>query len=174
MDSIPKKTKNIPKPTYFGKNLKFLRRLKGISQTQLATDLDLNRSKIASYESGMVEPNTATFLKISAYFEISAQEILSQVISENPIEIISHTVPTDDVLESYLQEQMSNFTQQTNEMTKIYEGYQTLLELRKEEINDETGPLYAVLDDLLDILQKLIETNWQLIQNIFPGEELQK
>jgi len=171
MDSPPKKTKNIPKPTHFGKNLKFLRRLKGLSQTELAKILDLNRSKIASYESGMVEPNSGNFLKISGYFEVSSQDFLSQILSDNPLEILASPPPTNDPLDNYLQDQMTNFTKQTNEMTKIYEGYHTLLELKKEEMTEETGPLYSILDDLLDILHKLIEANWKLIQNIFPGDD---
>ncbi len=171
MDSPVKKTKNIPKPTHFGKNLKFLRRLKGLSQTELAKNLELNRSKIASYESGMVEPNSGTFLKISRYFEVSSQDLLSQILSENPIDIINPPASTNDPLDNYLQDQLTNFTQQTNEMTKIYEGYSTLLDLKKEEVNGETGQLYSMLDDLLDILQKLIDANWKLIQSVFPGED---
>lgn len=165
-----KKSKNIPKPTHFGENLKYLRRLNGLSQTELANQLGLNRNNIASYESGMVEPNTKIFLKTCTYFGVESKNMLAFKLSEKPIDDLAAVVVTssEKPIDIYLKDQLDAFTKQTNEMTKIYEGYKALLQLRKVDNNQETGPLYSTLEDLIEILNNLISSNWQLIQSLYP------
>ncbi len=163
MSDIIKKSKNIPKPTSFGKNLKYLRRLRGISQTELASQLALKRNNIASYESSIVEPNVSNFLKICTYFAVSPSTMLSVNLAEQPI--ISGPENSES---EYLQSKVDDFTKQTNEMTKIYEGYSALKELKKEEANSESNILEKTLDDLLDLLKNLIKNNWSLIQSLIP------
>jgi len=171
-DKLIKKTKNIPKPTNFGENLKLLRRLHGHSQQALANQVGLSRNNIASYESGVVEPNSSNFLKICTFFEVDPKDLLTTVIAENPIDNIAITPGTESLTDNVVKDQLEQFIMQTNEMTKVYEGYKTFFEMRQLSAEyKEYRALYSTLEDLLDLLNSLIASNWSLIQSIYPTEE---
>lgn len=169
--SIAKK-KNIPKPTHFGKNLKFLRRMKGLSQTALANETGMTRNNIASYESGVVEPNASNFLRVCKFFSIDPKCMLDSVLSENPHEVTSHPDKVEGVVNNYLLDHMDQFVIQTNEMTKILEGYKALYDLRRaDDDNPLHRDLYSTMGDLHSLLESLIKSNWNLISSVFPEEE---
>jgi transcriptional regulator with XRE-family HTH domain len=143
--------------------------MQGISQTELATTLSISRNKIASYESGVVEPKISTLMKICEYFQIAPSIMLDQLISD---------MNTEVSLESDNKESISNgmndFIKQTNEMTKVLDGYKTFFDLQKgKEEYHRNANLYGSLHDMLKILESLIQSNWKLIQSIHPhvGEE---
>jgi len=52
----------------FGKKLSELRKTKGLSQEQLAIDLNISQSSISNYESGITKPDTDILQKIAEYF----------------------------------------------------------------------------------------------------------
>jgi len=54
----------------FGKKLSELRKQKGLSQEQLATDLNISQSSVSNYESGMTKPDTDILQKIAEYFKV--------------------------------------------------------------------------------------------------------
>ncbi|GHT74611.1 transcriptional regulator [Bacteroidia bacterium] len=54
----------------FGKKLLELRKQKGISQEQLAIDLNISQSSISNYESGATKPDTDILQKIAEYFKV--------------------------------------------------------------------------------------------------------
>ncbi|MDF1697040.1 MAG: helix-turn-helix transcriptional regulator [Saprospiraceae bacterium] len=169
MDISRKSSKKIPKPTHFGKNLKFLRRMKGLSQSELARQISLNRNNVASYESGLVEPNANNFLSVCSFFQVEPKDMLSQILSENPQEVVSHDVQKNQVVDIYLADQLDQFVIQTNEMTKIYEGYLTLIDMKKDsEVYTRNKELYSTLYDLIQLLHSLIDVNWNLIQSVYP------
>ncbi len=168
----PVKRKHIPRPTHFGKNLRFLRRMKGLSQSAIAKATDMTRNNIASYESGLVEPNAKNFYKVSKYFSVDPKKMLDSILSENPTEISQVDISTDNIVDQYLTDHMEQFVIQTNEMTKILEGYQTFYDLQRESTVDKsTRELYSTMDDLLSLLKSLIKSNWDLIQSVYPEEE---
>jgi len=157
--------------TNFGKNLKFLRRLNGLSQTDLAKVVGLNRSNIASYESSMVEPSIKNFLALCEYFCIEHREILEENLLDHPTStkpIVSKSKP---IVDQYVKEQMDAFIIQTNEMTKIFEGYKLYLDMIGDDEYKREADLYGSLDDLLNLLRSLIQTNWHLIQGVLPDFE---
>lgn len=173
MTSI-KKTRNIPKPTNFGSNLKFLRRLKGISQTDLAEALDMTRNKIATYEAGVVEPNAQKFLDLCSYFNVSPEEMLELNIEENPTKNVIGKEPGDNTSNVFLLQQIEEFIHHTNEMTKVLEGYKALIDLKKNTPDySNYNSLYFSFEDLLELLEQLIKSNWEIISNIIP-ERMQK
>lgn len=166
-----KNAKNIPKPTHFGKNLKFLRRMNGLSQSELARFIGMSRNNVASYESGVVEPNTTKFLVACEFFKIDPKDMLDLSLAENPIEISIAEESKEKIVDKYLLEHMDQFVIQTNEMTKVFEGYKAFIEMKKETDSfNENKDLYAILEDILSLLQSLIESNWKLIQSVFPIE----
>jgi len=167
MDKIvPGKTSKINK-THFGSNLRFLRRLNALSQKELGEKINLSRSKIASYESGVIEPKLKSFISICEHFENAPRVMLDELLSALPAELERENNAVDLVIK----EKLDDFIKQTNEMTKIYDGYTTFLDIKKDtEEYKLNGDLYASLHDILKVLETLISANWKLIQRVYPNE----
>lgn len=167
-----KQVKIIPKPTFFGQNLKFLRRMKGLSQSELGKQIGLSRNNIASYETGVVEPNMKVFLRACTFFETEPSEMLETILSDHPSDLSFIDDKANNIVDKYLNDQVEQFVIQTNEMTKIFDGYSTFFEMKKDSEDYKTNrELYSTLEDLLELLQSLIHSNWQMIQSVFPNEE---
>lgn len=64
-----------------GENLKLLRKRKGISQEEMASDMGLTRSTYSGYENGVAEPNIETLIKISEYYDISLDKLVKKDLS---------------------------------------------------------------------------------------------
>lgn len=58
------------------KNLKFLRSESGLTQSELAEKLDLQRTMISAYEDGRSEPKLSTLAILSELFVVSIDELL--------------------------------------------------------------------------------------------------
>ena len=56
-------------------NLKDLRKLKNISQNDLADALSVSRQTINSIENGKFDPSLTLAMKLTRYFEVSLEEI---------------------------------------------------------------------------------------------------
>ena len=142
----------------------------GLSQKELAKSIGISRNKIASYESGVVEPKIITLLNICTYFDIAPSVILDQLISDMSTEVASVSANNTDIKSG-----MDDFIKQTNEMTKVLDGYKTFFELQRDkEEYQRNASLYASLYDMLKILESLIQSNWKLIQSIHPHVEEEK
>jgi transcriptional regulator with XRE-family HTH domain len=61
-----------------GNNLKLLRKRKGESQEETATNLGLTRSSYSGYENGVAEPNLETLINCSEYFDISVDKLIKK------------------------------------------------------------------------------------------------
>ncbi len=62
----------------FGKRLAELRNSKGISQYELASQMNLSRGQIANYEQGTREPDFATLIALADFFEVSLDSLLGR------------------------------------------------------------------------------------------------
>lgn len=77
----------------FGKRLAALRKQKGMSQYDLADQLDLSRGQLSNYELETREPDFETLRKITNYFDITADYLLG--FSDNATD---YAVPPDKKL----------------------------------------------------------------------------
>ena len=172
MDQQKAKKKSIPKPTHFGKNLKFLRRINGLSQQELAKKLGMNRNNIASYEASSSEPSALVFLKISKFFNQDPAEMLELIMIDHKIENSQITVPSLEPLQQHqFEENLNQIIHDTNEMTKIFNGYTSLIEMKNRNKEDKVSvELYSSFTDILDLLQSLITLNWDFIQKTVPSQ----
>lgn len=66
--------------SYLASNLRFLRKQKGITQNDLADQLDVQRTMISAYEDGRSEPKLATLTKLSEILEVGIEELLDHDI----------------------------------------------------------------------------------------------
>lgn len=58
------------------KNLKRLRKKKGISQQRLSDLNKLTRSTYSGYENGVCEPSIRTLIRLSKFFNITVDELI--------------------------------------------------------------------------------------------------
>ncbi len=73
----------------FGKRLKMIRKLHNVTQQELADTLNISRSTIAGYETKGKEPDYATLIRISDYFNISVDNLLRESIKQSNSVIVS-------------------------------------------------------------------------------------
>jgi len=67
----------------FGKNIKKIRNVKGLSQQAFAELFDLKRGTLGAYEEGRSNPKLETIVKIAGYFKIGVDELLSSELTVN-------------------------------------------------------------------------------------------
>ena len=60
---------------HFAETLKSARKAAGVTQEQLAAELDVDRSLIAKYESAAAMPNAANIPKICRLLNLTAEEL---------------------------------------------------------------------------------------------------
>ena len=113
---IINKTRNIMET--FGRKWSELRKTKGLSQEQLATDLNISQSSVSNYESGLTKPDTDILQKIAEYFCVPITYFFS-----------------DDKIIFYANENHGgNFGHFTNNTFNIIS--EKLIELYERRIND--------------------------------------
>ena len=61
---------------YFASNIKFLRKQKGLQQTEICSLIEFKQSTWSGYESSFSKPNFKDLLKIIGFFDVSASELL--------------------------------------------------------------------------------------------------
>ncbi|MFK7786197.1 MAG: helix-turn-helix domain-containing protein [Crocinitomicaceae bacterium] len=67
------------------KNIKKLRSLKGLSQSDFAKLFDLSRANIGSYEEGRAQPKIDAATRIANYFSISLDDFVNKELSVNDL-----------------------------------------------------------------------------------------
>ncbi len=61
---------------YFNKNIKLLRRRKGLTQTNMALLLNMKRSTLSGYENNVARPNIHALISFSDFFKISIDTLI--------------------------------------------------------------------------------------------------
>lgn len=61
---------------FLGKNLKFLRKSKDLSQQRLAEELEITRDMINSLENKDANPSFTTLIKIRNYFNVNLDDLI--------------------------------------------------------------------------------------------------
>lgn len=69
----------------FGKNIKKIRNVRGLTQAQLAEMIEVNRGVISSYEEGRAEPKIETIIKTAEVFQLSIDLLLKNSITVNQL-----------------------------------------------------------------------------------------
>lgn len=71
--------------SHIGKNIRKIRKVKNLNQTQFAELFDLKRPSIGAYEEGRAEPKISTITQIANYFGISLDDLLNKELSVNDL-----------------------------------------------------------------------------------------
>ena len=81
--------------SFFGKNIKKIRGVKGLSQQSFAELFSLKRAALGAYEEGRSEPKIDTIIKVANYFSISIDDILTKEITINQLLNFDGGITTD-------------------------------------------------------------------------------
>lgn len=68
------------------KNLKALRKARGLSQLELASELGLAQSQVQSYETGAYQPDIQTLVQMADFFETSIDYLVGHTDIRRKIE----------------------------------------------------------------------------------------
>ncbi|CAD7809247.1 hypothetical protein CHRY9390_01966 [Chryseobacterium aquaeductus] len=68
----------------FGFELRKIRESKGISQLELAVDLNITQSKVSKIENGTEQITLPYFIKILNYFSLSMNEVIELLEDKSP------------------------------------------------------------------------------------------
>lgn len=79
----------------FGKNIKKIRSVKGMSQQAFAELFDLKRGTLGAYEEGRSEPKIETLIKIANHFSITTDTLLTTEITVNELLKFKGTLTTE-------------------------------------------------------------------------------
>lgn len=60
----------------FRKNLKMLRKSRGLTQEQLGKTFHVSRTAISNYETGKMEPSIKMLLNLADFFKITVDQLL--------------------------------------------------------------------------------------------------
>ena len=71
-----------------GKNIRYLRKKKRISQEELANQLETARTTLGDYERGNTEPSLQTLVRISEIFSVSVDDLIKTDLNHQDYEII--------------------------------------------------------------------------------------
>jgi len=97
----------------FGQKLSDLRKFRGISQEQLATDLNISQSSVSNYELGVTKPDTEILKRICDYFNIPVTYMFSDE------KLIFHTVENNNGNSGYMIN--STLNTYTDKIIELYE-----------------------------------------------------
>lgn len=67
---------------YFGKNIKYLRKLKGLNQDEMQAGTGIQRATWSDYEREITEPEFLALMRISEYFGVTVDELLKDDIEK--------------------------------------------------------------------------------------------
>lgn len=67
---------------YLSSNLKYLRKIKGLTQEGLANKTNLKRSLIGAYEEGRAEPKISTLQYLAYFFNISLEQLINMDLNK--------------------------------------------------------------------------------------------
>jgi transcriptional regulator with XRE-family HTH domain len=148
-------------------NLKFLRKLNGLSQQKLAEAVGLNRNHIATYERGIAQPNASNLVRLAAYFGVSAAQFVTTDLERNPTTYIE-PLKAIETTEGTIQIELETLIQTTNEFQKIFEGFKAYYDWlgRTQPLDPHHQKMLTDIQNILDILEQLLKTNWKLIEKL--------
>ncbi len=149
-------------------NLKLLRSLSHLNQHELADALEIKRHCIASYETQNVEPKIELLSKMSLFFQISIDDLITRKITleSYPTLKLAYEIRLRDEGDSVTngdifnigQQEIDDFMQKNVQIEKMVEGLKAYYVIKgnDNEISPESRQLLYVLEYLLDANRALI------------------
>lgn len=77
---------------YLGENLKYLRKINGLTQEELANKLNIKRSAVGAYEEGRATPKISVLQQLASIFNLSIDHLVGQSFKETGLSKLGNNV----------------------------------------------------------------------------------
>ena len=152
-------------------NIKFLRKVKGLSQEALAERLNIKRSNIAAYESKNVEPRLRIILEMARIFDIDVSTLIETELSQDTEYKSFHqksaAAPTVDLkLDITENIQIETFVEKSEKIRKVLEGFKAFYNFRKNGMvvdSPEKEKIIFDIDNFIQLMEHLLSYNENVI-----------
>uniref|UniRef100_UPI00404A4A7F helix-turn-helix domain-containing protein n=1 Tax=Flavobacterium sp. TaxID=239 RepID=UPI00404A4A7F len=121
----------------FGKNIKKIRSVRGLTQSQLADMIEVSRGVVSSYEEGRAEPKIETILKTASVFSVSVDHLLKTALTVN--QLSGFSLPEVAKTKALKANNISKLISDFNNLNKNYQFIlqKTIHEVEKQWIHYE-------------------------------------
>lgn len=151
-------------PNHIGANIRFLRKQRSLSQSEMAEAVGLNRGNIASYEAGQAEPRICSLLRISKLFGVSSHDLTRLDLSDPDNLAKAEAVFSE--LEDDKRRVIESFTQELEDLEKLLDGVERCF-MHKfnsiEEPNREVMGLSFFFEQYQEATQQLLSQHRELL-----------
>lgn len=117
--TVDEKSKSLAKG--LGRNLKFLRESKGMTQEQLATEFEVSQKTISSWEIGRREPGLYHLCRMKQFFDVDLYELIYGQITP-PIPMYAINIMRLRQRHGMTQKDMANLLKVTDSAVSKYES----------------------------------------------------
>lgn len=138
---------------YFAPNLLYLRKQKGLTQAEMCSQIDVQRSSLSYWENGQAVPDLARLLDLCKFFDVSLNELITANLSEG--KLINHVKTPKN-------------TKKSNVGTNpIYENYPSAPLLSESETTYKTTlNTLQIKDKMITQLQQIIDAQAATIETM--------
>lgn len=141
----------------FPRIITFLRKERGLSQKQVASDMGISQALLSHYEKGIRECGLDFLIKISDYYEVSCDYLLGRTVQRNIASISPDDIPDSDEI-SCLKGNMIN-------------------QINKKLLNNTTSVIFDLLAQIGNknltnaVSNYLMSAEYQIFRVIYSAEE---
>ncbi len=152
-------------------NIRFLRKLNGFNQEELANKLNIKRSNIAAYETKNVEPRLRIILELAKLFDVDISTFLSTPLdSQSKYEGFTKEnieLFTDTEFINVDKSHIDNFINKSLQIKKVLIGFKSFYAFKKSKIQNLTPSNEKVIfdiDNFIQLMEHLISHNESMIR----------
>lgn len=156
---------------YFSKNLRYLRKSRGLSQQELADALNIRRSNIAAYETKNVEPRLSLINSIAELMEVTLGQLICVDLSKSGGKSPADESPTGMAAGAdyaFNSTQAAALRQQSIDIRSMLEGFRIFFSYKKNIATQTEEQTYrAITDDVenfLIFIDQMLKYNEQIIR----------
>ncbi len=154
-------------PNFIASNLKILRNRQGWSQSELAEKVNLNRGNIASYESGLAEPNICKLLRISKLLKVLPRDITRRDLSDaNELALAQLAHDEDRMAEK---ERLTQLRYRAVELTELVQSSRRLFQYKRRTLASpckEADLFAAQYEQLFEVTEQLLVEHRELLGEV--------
>jgi len=161
---------------FLSQNLKYLRKENNYSQENLADEIGVKRSSIASYETKGIEPRLSVILKMAKLFNVSVGDLIGK-----DIESIDSIAPFDDQMQTESIEmkaipkdptEFDAFINKSKRIKQVLEGFKSFYNFKKNNITNMTPEKEKVvfdIDNFIQLMDHLLDYNDNVIDIVLQN-----
>ena len=168
---------SVDKVNKFSKNLKFLRKRAGMSQTVLAERLGIKRSNIAAYESKNVEPRLNLLIEIARLLNVDLLSFVQDDLTasegtvksfqklDKPIGIFN----TNSIDNQVDKDKLRSFAENTLKVKKVLEGFKSFYKFKLDTMSsssEESTKIMMEIENFIQLTDYVISHNERVISSL--------